>query len=70
MNHTGYRYRPVLFFMLAYLFTWIFWIPAIFVPENPGTLLMLAGLIAPAVVFQGLTCSKKTCGRKSRDSTG
>lgn len=49
-NEKNYRYRPVLFFALAYLFTWIFWIPAMFVPENPGALLMLIGLIAPAVV--------------------
>ena len=46
----SYRYRPVLFFTLAYLFTWIFWIPAIFIPGNPGALLMLIGLFAPAVV--------------------
>lgn len=46
----SYRYRPVLFFTLAYLFTWIFWIPAIFIPGNPGALLMLIGLTAPAVV--------------------
>ena len=45
-----YRYRPVLFFALAYFFTWIFWIPAIFVSENIGALLMVIGLIAPAVV--------------------
>ena len=45
-----YHYRPVLFFFLAYLFTWIFWIPAIFVPGNLGAGLMLIGLIAPAVV--------------------
>ena len=45
-----YRYRPVLFFTLTYLFTWIFWIPAAFVPEETGVLLMAAGLIAPAVV--------------------
>ncbi len=45
-----YRYRPVLFFAMAYLFTWIFWIPAIFVPGNAGAGLMLIGLIAPAVV--------------------
>ena len=47
---TPYRYRPVLFFALAYLFTWIFWIPAIFIPGNPGALLMLIGLTAPAAV--------------------
>ena len=46
----AYRYRPVLFFSLAYLFTWIFWIPAIFTPENLGAPLMMIGLIAPAVV--------------------
>lgn len=45
-----YRYRPVLFFICAYFFTWIFWIPAIFVPETIGSVLMLIGLIAPAVV--------------------
>ncbi|MCR5567532.1 MAG: CPBP family intramembrane metalloprotease [Clostridiales bacterium] len=45
-----YRYRPVLFFALAYLFTWIFWIPAIFTSERVSPVLMLAGLIAPAAV--------------------
>ena len=45
-----YKYRPVLFFALAYLFTWIFWIPAIFASENIGAGLMLIGLLAPAVV--------------------
>ena len=45
-----YRYKPVKFFALAYLFTWIFWIPAIFISQDVGVLLMAAGLIAPAVV--------------------
>lgn len=45
-----YKYRPVLFFTLAYLFTWIFWIPAIFLPESISPTLMLIGLMAPAVV--------------------
>lgn len=45
-----YRYRPVLFFICAYLFTWIFWIPAIFTSETTGAALMLVGLFAPAVV--------------------
>lgn len=45
-----YRYKPAKFFALAYLFTWIFWIPAIFLPENAGMALMAAGLLAPAVV--------------------
>ena len=50
-NETNnYRYRPVLFFALTYLFTWIFWIPAIYLPETISPVLMLVGLIAPAVV--------------------
>ena len=46
----SYRYRPVLFFALAYLFTWVFWIPAIVVPQELGGILMLIGLLTPAVV--------------------
>ena len=50
-TETGkYRYRPVLFFVLTYLFTWMFWIPAAFVPEEAGAPLMALGLIAPAAV--------------------
>ena len=45
-----YRYRPVLFFVLAYFFTWIFWIPACFLGENVGGFLMAIGCFAPAVV--------------------
>ena len=51
MNNTEhYKYKPVLFFALAYVFTWIFWIPAIFLPESISPLLMLIGLMAPAIV--------------------
>jgi len=46
----NYRYRPVLFFALAYVFTWVFWIPAIFLPESISSVLMLIGLIMPAIV--------------------
>lgn len=49
-NTEQYRYRPVLFFVAAYFFTWIFWIPAIFAPVSVSPVLMLIGLIAPAVV--------------------
>lgn len=45
-----YGYKPVRFFALAYLFTWLFWIPAVFLPETIGAALMVVGLIAPAVV--------------------
>ena len=48
-----YKYRPALFFALAYLFTWIFWVPAIFTSEDLGAGLMVIGLIAPAVVSTG-----------------
>ena len=51
MSNTGkYKYKPVQFFALAYVFTWIFWIPAIFLPESISPLLMLVGLMAPAIV--------------------
>ena len=50
IDNKPYKYRPVLFFAMAYFFTWIFWIPAIFVKGNMGALLMLVGLFAPAVV--------------------
>ncbi|MDO5831492.1 CPBP family intramembrane glutamic endopeptidase [Methanobrevibacter sp.] len=51
MNNAGnYKYKPVLFFALAYLFTWIFWIPAIYLPESISPVLMLIGLMAPAIV--------------------
>ena len=49
-DESAYQYRPVRFFVLAYFFTWLFWIPAIFVPESISPVLMLLGLIAPAVV--------------------
>ena len=45
-----YTYRPALFFACAYLFTWVFWMPAIFVSEEAGSALMLIGLFAPAIV--------------------
>ena len=66
----AYRYRPVLFFALAYLFTWIFWIPAVFVPEDTGAGLMVIGLLAPAVVstlfvvFSGSDALKKDLKNK------
>lgn len=45
-----YKYKPVLFFVVAYLCTWIFWIPAIFIEGNAGAALMITGLLSPAVV--------------------
>ena len=45
-----YEYKPALFFFLTFLCTWIFWIPATFVDETLGSVLMLFGLFAPATV--------------------
>ena len=51
MNKTeNYKYKPALFFVLAYVCTWIFWIPAIFLSESISPVLMLIGLMAPAIV--------------------
>ena len=52
MNKTNdkYVFKPVKFFAMAYLFTWTFWIPAIFVPGSAGAGLMFIGLLAPGVV--------------------
>ena len=50
LNAKQYRYRPVLFFVLTYLFTWLFWIPAVWLPETISPVLMLIGLLAPAAV--------------------
>ena len=50
LDKDEYRYRPWLFFLCAYFFTWIFWTPAIFISEDKAAILMLLGLLAPAVV--------------------
>jgi len=69
-QQTTYKYRPVLFFVLAYFFTWVFWIPAVFVSEDLGAGLMVLGLIAPTVVstlfvvFSGSDALKKDLRQK------
>ena len=50
MSKQNYRYRPILFFLLAYICTWVFWVPAIFMKGTAATVLMAAGLLAPPVV--------------------
>ena len=49
-KYDKYKFRPVLFFFCAYLFTWIFWIPAVFLPGQVAAPLMILGLMAPAAV--------------------
>ena len=46
----GHDYRPVLFFTVTFVATWIFWIAAAFTNEDTASVLMFIGLIAPAVV--------------------
>ncbi len=49
-----YRYRPVLFYLLAFGTTWAFWIPAGLLGSSDVTaLLMLCGLCSPAIVAVG-----------------
>ena len=70
MTAGEYRYRPVLFFALAYAFTWIFWIPAIFIRGTAASILMVAGLLAPPVIstlfvlFSGCDALKKDLRNK------
>lgn len=48
---TGYRYRPVRFYLTAFALTWAFWIPAAVIGEEGlAALLMFLGLCAPAAV--------------------
>lgn len=50
-----YRYRPLRFYVTCFAVTWIFWILAAVISKSPNdngisSLLMLAGLTAPAVI--------------------
>lgn len=50
-----YRYRPVRFYVTCFAVTWIFWISAAVISKSPddngiSVLLMLLGLISPAVI--------------------
>lgn len=50
MEVDKYKYRPVLFYVIAYISTWTFWLLAIIF--NKGTLctlLMLLGLLSPGI---------------------
>ena len=49
-TNNKYIYKPVKFFACAYFFTWIFWIPAIFLPGDIGAAFMFIGLLAPGAV--------------------
>ena len=45
-----YKYRPIRFYITAFILTWLFWIAAILVEDAAfQTVLMFFGLISPAV---------------------
>ena len=46
----GHEYRPVLFFTVTFIATWVFWIAAALTNEDTASILMFIGLIAPALV--------------------
>lgn len=57
----GYRYRPLRFYLAAFGLTWLFWLPALFLPAGPLSLLaMLLGLLAPATVALVMVLSSKS----------
>jgi membrane protease YdiL (CAAX protease family) len=45
----AYQYKPLRFYLTVFIFTWAFWIAAIFVPEHLRMPLMLLGLLVPVV---------------------
>jgi membrane protease YdiL (CAAX protease family) len=45
----SYQYKPLRFYLTVFIFTWAFWIAAIFVPEYLRMPLMLLGLFVPSV---------------------
>lgn len=56
----NYKYRPIRFFALALAFTWFFWFLAIIInSEEYNMLLMLLGLLSPAVVAISMIISSK-----------
>jgi membrane protease YdiL (CAAX protease family) len=48
-NKMKYQYRPIRFYLTVFVFTWAFWISAVFVPEHLRMTLMLLGLFVPSV---------------------
>lgn len=56
-----YVYRPISFFSLALIFTWLFWIVAIIInAEEISTFLMFLGLLSPAVIAIMMVMTSKS----------
>jgi membrane protease YdiL (CAAX protease family) len=45
----AYQYKPLQFYLTVFIFTWAFWIAAVFVSEHLRMPLMLLGLLVPSV---------------------
>jgi membrane protease YdiL (CAAX protease family) len=58
----AYQYKPLRFYLTVFIFTWAFWIAAIFVPEHLRMPFMLLGLFVPSVtaIVAILTSKSKT----------
>jgi membrane protease YdiL (CAAX protease family) len=44
-----YRYKPLRFYLIVFVLTWGFWVPAVFMKDEYRYLSMLLGLFVPAV---------------------
>ncbi|MDR1131296.1 MAG: CPBP family intramembrane metalloprotease [Oscillospiraceae bacterium] len=74
MKNQTYRYRPVRFYVTAFIFTWLFWFAAAYIvrhggDEGTGMALMLLGLIVPSVtaMFTVLLSGSKALKRDLRN---
>lgn len=45
-----YKYRPLIFYLIVFTLTWLFWISAIFLDNNTALVFMTLGLFVPPIV--------------------
>jgi membrane protease YdiL (CAAX protease family) len=65
MNNPAYKYKPFRFYITVFVFTWLFWIPAAFMPEEPGMTLMLFGLLVPPITALVFVMTSKSASLKN-----
>jgi membrane protease YdiL (CAAX protease family) len=61
----AYQYKPFRFYLTVFIFTWAFWIAAIFVPEHLRMVIMLLGLFVPSVTALATTLTSKSRALKN-----
>jgi uncharacterized protein len=71
MMNIGYKYKPVLFFVITYLITWGSWFLAAFYSYQPGgdsifVIFMLPGLVAPFGVALGMILTSGSSALKKQ----